>query len=102
MIRRPPRSTLFPYTTLFRSENEPGFLFDALVLPDGERGVRELAKDGHTLEFIKDQYRHCKPIMVMTASTVLMHMAQIPPLLPSGNEDPGIVVGIEDRKSTRL
>src|SRR2546430_11521191 len=24
MIRRPPRSTLFPYTTLFRSEAEPG------------------------------------------------------------------------------
>src|SRR3712207_8682944 len=23
MIRRPPRSTLFPYTTLFRSENRP-------------------------------------------------------------------------------
>src|SRR3712207_8014369 len=24
MIRRPPRSTLFPYTTLFRSANESG------------------------------------------------------------------------------
>src|SRR5260370_38680446 len=24
MIRRPPRSTLFPYTTLFRSPHEPG------------------------------------------------------------------------------
>src|SRR2546422_3404398 len=24
MIRRPPRSTLFPYTTLFRSEAAPG------------------------------------------------------------------------------
>src|SRR5438874_4831840 len=24
MIRRPPRSTLFPYTTLFRSEDSPG------------------------------------------------------------------------------
>src|SRR2546428_3865305 len=24
MIRRPPRSTLFPYTTLFRSETGPG------------------------------------------------------------------------------
>src|SRR5947199_1488520 len=24
MIRRPPRSTLFPYTTLFRSENREG------------------------------------------------------------------------------
>src|SRR2546427_3762772 len=25
MIRRPPRSTLFPYTTLFRSSSKPGF-----------------------------------------------------------------------------
>src|SRR2546422_7368484 len=25
MIRRPPRSTLFPYTTLFRSHHPPGF-----------------------------------------------------------------------------
>src|SRR5260370_30846159 len=24
MIRRPPRSTLFPYTTLFRSDHDPG------------------------------------------------------------------------------
>src|SRR3712207_8761773 len=29
MIRRPPRSTLFPYTTLFRSAHDPG----APVLP---------------------------------------------------------------------
>src|SRR5258708_10853599 len=29
MIRRPPRSTLFPYTTLFRSEKLPGFAHDA-------------------------------------------------------------------------
>src|SRR3712207_7508836 len=25
MIRRPPRSTLFPYTTLFRSQGSPSF-----------------------------------------------------------------------------
>src|SRR2546425_2435987 len=31
MIRRPPRSTLFPYTTLFRSQLEA--LFDPLELP---------------------------------------------------------------------
>src|SRR2546426_2438146 len=30
MIRRPPRSTLFPYTTLFRSEETP--LFDGAHL----------------------------------------------------------------------
>src|SRR5256885_12112077 len=28
MIRRPPRSTLFPYTTLFRSDNRLGGLID--------------------------------------------------------------------------
>src|SRR2546430_13140526 len=27
MIRRPPRSTLFPYTTLFRSQSTPGRAF---------------------------------------------------------------------------
>src|ERR1035441_7187454 len=27
MIRRPPRSTLFPYTTLFRSPSVPGFVW---------------------------------------------------------------------------
>src|SRR3712207_8484202 len=28
MIRRPPRSTLFPYTTLFRSDPDADLLFD--------------------------------------------------------------------------
>src|SRR2546430_5527769 len=37
MIRRPPRSTLFPYTTLFRSPPRPGLaarLLDELDLRD--------------------------------------------------------------------
>src|SRR5437764_3167519 len=42
MLRRPPRSTLFPYTTLFRSLDEAGRVsfFRALALsygPDQER-----------------------------------------------------------------
>src|SRR3989441_11139033 len=32
MIRRPPRSTLFPYTTLFRSDLDPRYLFTHTVL----------------------------------------------------------------------
>src|SRR2546427_4668325 len=32
MIRRPPRSTLFPYTTLFRSPSSNGTRIDALQL----------------------------------------------------------------------
>src|SRR3989454_7568579 len=31
MIRRPPRSTLFPYTTLFRSRQHPGQDFGAAI-----------------------------------------------------------------------
>src|SRR3712207_6865917 len=57
MIRRPPRSTLFPYTTLFRS-NEEGFLLQRLfreVLgspnlessPYGSRTRAELAALAH-------------------------------------------------------
>src|SRR2546425_13178181 len=43
MIRRPPRSTLFPYTTLFRSDPSQDFVFQALV-PDLQVVVRvELA-----------------------------------------------------------
>src|SRR3712207_7927845 len=33
MIRRPPRSTLFPYTTLFRSFGQPGQRRDGRVGP---------------------------------------------------------------------
>lgn len=74
-------------------ENEPGFLFDELALPDGEAGVQALAACGHTQEFIKDQYRHCKPILVMPASAALMSLAQVPASLPTGDPDPGIVMG---------
>src|SRR3712207_8768239 len=36
MIRRPPRSTLFPYTTLFRSttDSDPGDLLDSALETD--------------------------------------------------------------------
>src|SRR5258708_22988597 len=35
MIRRPPRSTLFPYTTLFRSVS----VFDAVALSESKRAL---------------------------------------------------------------
>src|SRR2546426_5005203 len=43
MIRRPPRSTLFPYTTLFRSQHGEGLSAtdhaqDGGVVPRGDRG----------------------------------------------------------------
>src|SRR2546427_4665660 len=41
MIRRPPRSTLFPYTTLFRSETERPPEESARQIPAGSRLSQE-------------------------------------------------------------
>src|SRR5437870_8341152 len=49
MLRRPPRSTLFPYTTLFRS---PKILTQRLVTPHPERlaYIRNALRQGHTVK----------------------------------------------------
>src|SRR3712207_7510378 len=44
MIRRPPRSTLFPYTTLFRSLRQR--LVQAVHLVAAHRHVEQLTPDG--------------------------------------------------------
>ena len=59
-------------------ENEPGFLFDALVLPDGDEAVAALGQDGHSVEFIRDQFRHCKPILALGTSQLLLMRAGLP------------------------
>src|SRR3712207_6892491 len=84
MIRRPPRSTLFPYTTLFRST--PGFVADmALAQELSEIGIillmfgvglhfspRELAEargiavprsEEHTSELQSRQYLVCRLLL---------------------------------------
>src|SRR5437588_7113725 len=45
MIRRPPRSTLFPYTTLFRSRWREGTLRDPVDRARGGTGV--VLRSGH-------------------------------------------------------
>ncbi len=59
-------------------ENSPPVLFDGLVLPDGAAGVNALASDGHTMEFVKDQFRHSKTILALGASDALLDKAGIP------------------------
>jgi catalase len=73
-------------------ENSPGFLFDALVLPDGEDAVASLDADAHTLEFLRVQYWHCKTILAFGASQALLAEAQIPLTMPDGSVDPGLIL----------
>ena len=73
-------------------ENTPAVLFDALILPDGMEAVEALSKDGRSLEFLKDQYRHCKSILVLGASEKLLKKAGIFEVLPTGETDPGLLI----------
>src|SRR3712207_8304474 len=82
MIRRPPRSTLFPYTTLFRSDgappgaSTPGFRLDAsasfLAAQCGREGLLEsprgtcrslLRSEEHTSELQSRQYLVCRLLL---------------------------------------
>jgi catalase len=82
--------------------NTPSVLYDAVVLPDGAAGVKRLAADGRSLEFLKDQYRHCKPILVLGAGRDLLDKAGIPTTLPGGDPDPGLVLGARGAVSAFL
>jgi catalase len=72
-------------------EAAPSVLWDALIVPDGEQALDTLSNSGHAIEFIKDQYRHCKPMLLMGLAEGLLEDAGIPETLPSGKADPGLL-----------
>src|SRR5256885_7545472 len=80
MIRRPPRSTLFPYTTLFRSRR-PGGLVIEMTDGTAESNAKYRADAGFFYDLVK-------------VSVQRMALAQSEELRPFG--------GTADRKSTRL
>src|SRR3712207_7489479 len=90
MIRRPPRSTLFPYTTLFRSD-EGGVELLQVV----QRGDRLPAVDGH-LAVLVHQVAAVRPDQpVGEGVAVADRVAQ--------REAGWLVIALQrDRKSTRL
>jgi catalase len=73
-------------------ENSAPVLFDALVLPDGDAAVRTLATDAHTMEFVTNQYRHCKTILAFGASRRLLDKAGIPASRNGKASDAGLLV----------
>src|SRR3712207_7915570 len=74
MIRRPPRSTLFPYTTLFRSEAadllrtagvaEPARVLTPLLTAALDNGLRRGDRsEEHTSELQSRQYLVCRLLL---------------------------------------
>src|SRR3712207_6973330 len=99
MIRRPPRSTLFPYTTLFRSEaiseavNENDLVVAAVL--SGNRNF-----EGRINPDVRANYLASPPLVVAyaLAGTVDLDLAND----PLGEGEDGSPVYLKDRKSTRL
>src|SRR3712207_7702445 len=81
MIRRPPRSTLFPYTTLFRSPvDDPPDDVGVPVEVDAELAALELHRrpaghlgdqrsEEHTSELQSRQYLVCRLLLEKTTAT---------------------------------
>src|SRR3712207_7803896 len=71
MIRRPPRSTLFPYTTLFRSlgqvRSSEGSVRQVEVCQSGRRRLPSRGSDArseeHTSELQSRQYLVCRLLL---------------------------------------
>src|SRR3712207_7558858 len=92
MIRRPPRSTLFPYTTLFRSSHEHQaapesrhaiehrFLrvrheakLDHLVDELAREGIGRTRSEEHTSELQSRQYLVCRLLLEKKKKKVIIH-----------------------------
>src|SRR3712207_7174971 len=84
MIRRPPRSTLFPYTTLFRSQR----CQRRVDVADPQHDARERAglarpvgrSEEHTSELQSRQYLVCRLLLETKKSLRSSNHASLPPL----------------------
>ncbi|WP_298406853.1 catalase [Janthinobacterium sp.] len=73
-------------------EAGPSVLFDAVVVPDGQGAVQQLGDDANALDFLRLQYRHCKPLLAIGAGRGLLDKAGVPAALPDGKPDPAVIV----------
>jgi catalase len=72
-------------------EAGPSVVYDAVAVPGGDEAVRVLSTVGHAQEFIKDAYRHCKPILALGAGATLLDACGASDNTGDGEPDPGIL-----------
>ena len=67
-------------------------LWDAVVLPAGSDAQTTLQADQRVLEFVKEQYRHCKLIMALGEVDTLVAAVAMRATLEDLKSDPGIIM----------
>src|SRR3712207_8545203 len=94
MIRRPPRSTLFPYTTLFRSTKAPawqdqvmqwqerplalGEVNENFFYPDPLGFWTEIRSEEHTSELQLRQYLVCRLLLEKKKTSIWLSTSNSP------------------------
>src|SRR3712207_7089887 len=73
MIRRPPRSTLFPYTTLFRSWGRVPLLLWPPFLWGVELSLGLRRSEEHTSELQSRQYLVCRLLLEKKKKKIILY-----------------------------
>jgi catalase len=81
-------------------EAGPPCLYDGLIIPAGDSSA--LHASGQALDFIRDQYRHCKPILLLGAAVKLADTAGIKQELPDGEVDDALLTRLPDQQDEAL
>ncbi|HEX5342742.1 MAG TPA: catalase [Duganella sp.] len=71
-------------------EAGPAVLYDAVIIADGASSAAMLAGDADAREFVRLQYRHCKPLLAVGAGKELLTAAGVPAALQDGSPDPAL------------
>jgi catalase len=77
-------------------------VYDAVAVPGGTEAVKALATVGHAQEFIKDAYRHCKPILAIGAGGTLLDACGASEHTTDGEKDPGVLLFDEGEAAAAL
>src|SRR5438552_12606831 len=97
MIRRPPRSTLFPYTTLFRSRKD---LYDASSIARykvaGIPAITIVRSEEHTSELQSPDHLVCRLLLEKKKTNINTHQRH------KHNNNHGLVSSVESKQSNNI
>jgi catalase len=83
-------------------ETTPSVMYDAVVIAPGAASAAALASDGRVLDFVRDAYRHDKPLLALGEGRQVVLAAGLPLTLPDGAPDPGLILADPDELAAAL
>jgi len=77
----------------YRIVGEPSVLWDAVFVPGGAQSVKALTKMGAALLFVREQYKHAKPICASGDGVAMLESAGLSGGDPAAAKELGVIVG---------